>query len=123
MKKKIIAPFFIVAALMLVVSQVSFAQDMEGKIGIGARVAYVNYSDDDLGYGIDMEFDEVAMYGGNLTYFVHSYLSLELSVDYVETDVDSNRGTHHPRRHPRDRRCHQRTRRSQQSTNRHGYLQ
>lgn len=89
MKKKIIAPFFIVAALMLVVSQVSFAQDMEGKIGIGARVAYVNYSDDDLGYGIDMEFDEAAMYGGNLTYFVHSYLSLELSVDYVETDVDS----------------------------------
>ena len=88
MKKKIIAPFFVVAALVLVVSQVSFAQDMEGKIGIGARVAYVNYSDDGLGDGIDMEFDEVAMYGGNLTYFVHSYLSLELSVDYVETDVD-----------------------------------
>ena len=83
MKKKIIAPFFVVAALMLVVSQVSFAQDMEGKFGIGARVAYINYSNDG-----DFEFDETAMYGGNLTYFVQRYLSLELSVDYVETDLD-----------------------------------
>jgi len=87
MKKKIIAPFFVVLALMLVVSQISFAQDMEGRLGIGARVAYVNFSDDDL-YGVDVEFDETTMYGGNITYFVHSYLSLELSVDYLETDVD-----------------------------------
>ncbi|MEA1949273.1 MAG: hypothetical protein U9N83_18480, partial [Thermodesulfobacteriota bacterium] len=58
MKKKIIAPFFVVAALMLVVSQVSFAQDMEGKIGIGARVAYVNYSDDDITvYGVKVNID------------------------------------------------------------------
>jgi len=88
MKKKFIVPFFIVAALMLIVSQVSFAQDMEGKIGIGVRASYINYSDDDLGGGIDAEFDETAMYGGNLTFFAHNYLSLELSVDYVETDVD-----------------------------------
>ncbi len=91
MKKKIIAPFFVVAALMLVVSQVSFAQDMEGKIGIGARVAYVNYSDDDItvyGLKVNIDPDDDVMYGGNLTYFVHSYLSLELSVDYIETDVD-----------------------------------
>ena len=87
MKKKFVALFFVVAGLMLVVSQISFAQDMEGRLGIGARVAYVNFSDDDL-YGVDVEFDETTMYGGNITYFVHSYLSLELSVDYLETDVD-----------------------------------
>lgn len=85
MKKKIITPF--VVALVLVISQVSFAQDMEGKFGIGARVAYINYSDD-FGSGIDADIDETAMYGGNLTYFVQRYLSLELSVDYVETDLD-----------------------------------
>jgi outer membrane protein len=86
MKKKIIAPFFAVAALMLVVSQVSFAQDMEGRLGIGARVAYTNYSDD---FGSVLDTDgEATMYGGNLTYFVQRYLSLELSVDYVETDLD-----------------------------------
>ena len=85
--KKVVALFFVVAALMLLVSQISFAQDMEGRLGIGARVAYVNFSDEDL-YGIDVDFGETAMYGGNITYFVHSYLSLELSVDYLETDVD-----------------------------------
>jgi len=36
MKKKFIAPFFVVATLMLIVSQVSFAQDMEGRLGLGA---------------------------------------------------------------------------------------
>ena len=87
MKKKFVALFFVVAALMLVVSQISFAQDMEGRLGIGARVAYVNFSDEDL-YRFDVDPDETPMYGGNITYFVHSYLSIELSVDYLETDVD-----------------------------------
>jgi len=82
MKKKFIAPFLVVLVLLLVISQVSFAQDMEGKFGIGASVAYIYYSDDD-----DFEPDEDAMYGVNLTYFAHRYLSLELSVNYVETDV------------------------------------
>ena len=91
MKKKIIVPFFVVAALMLVVSQVSFAQDMEGRLGLGARVSYVNFTDDDYtvyGVKVDVEPDESIMYGVNLTYFIQNYLSLELSVDYTETDVD-----------------------------------
>ena len=87
MKKKFVALLFVVADLMLVVSQISFAQDMEGRLGIGARVAYVNFSDEDL-YRFDVDPDETPMYGGNITYFVHSYLSIELSVDYLETDVD-----------------------------------
>jgi len=86
MKKKFVALFFVVAALMLVVSQVSFAQDMEGRLGIGARVAYMEYSDTDL-KDTDVEYDENSMYGVNLTYFAHKYISLELSVDYIETDI------------------------------------
>jgi outer membrane protein len=87
MKKKFVALFFVFAALMLVVIQISFAQDMEGRLGIGARVAYVNFSDEEL-YKFDVDPDESPMYGGNITYFVLSYLSIELSVDYLETDVD-----------------------------------
>jgi outer membrane protein len=87
MKKIFVALFFVFAALMLVVSQIGFAQDMEGRLGIGARVSYVNFSDEDL-YTFDVDPDETPMYGGNITYFVHSYLSIEWSVDYLETDVD-----------------------------------
>ena len=82
MKKRIVASFFVVATLVLVFSQVGFAQDLEGKFGIGAGVAYINYTSDE-----GFEPDENVMYGGNLTYFVQNYLSLELSVNYVETDV------------------------------------
>ncbi|MBW2644403.1 MAG: outer membrane beta-barrel protein [Deltaproteobacteria bacterium] len=91
MKKKFVALFFVVVALMLVVSQVSFAQDMKGRLGIGARVSYVDFSDDDYtvyGVKVDVEPDEDVMYEGNLTYFIQDYLSLELSVGYTETDVD-----------------------------------
>lgn len=86
MKKKVIAPFFVVVTLMFVLSQVGLAQDMEGRLGIGARVAYINYSNTDV-KGIDIDIDETGMYGVNLTYFAHKYISLELSVDYVETDL------------------------------------
>lgn len=85
MKKRIVASFFVITTLILVFSQVGFAQDLEGKFGIGASVAYINYSNDD-----DFKPDEDVMYGGNLTYFVQEYLSLELSVNYVETDVDAD---------------------------------
>jgi outer membrane protein len=95
MKKKFVALFFFVAALVLVFSQIGFAQDakdMKGRLGLGARVAYVNYSGDsfdELGYSIKVDFDDNVMYGGNLTYFVHEYFSFELSVDYAKTDVDA----------------------------------
>jgi outer membrane protein W len=82
MKKKIVASIFVFAIFVLVFNQAGFAQDMEGKFGIGASVAYIYYSNDQ-----DLEPDEDVMYGGNLTYFVQEYLSLELSVNYVETDV------------------------------------
>jgi len=88
MKKKIVVSFFVVSTLVLVFGQVGFAQDMKGKFGIGARVAYANYNGDDLGYGISANIDEAAMYEGNLTYFVHNYCSFELGVDYAKSDMD-----------------------------------
>lgn len=72
-------------------SQISFAQDMEGKLGLGARVSYVNHSDDNYtvyGVKVDVEPDDSVMYGVNLTYFLASDISLELSVDHTETDID-----------------------------------
>lgn len=91
MRNKIAAPLLVIVALLLVFGQVGFAQDMEGKFGIGARVAYVNYSGDDydyFGYNIDLDPDDAVMFGGNLTYYIHRYFSFELSVDYAKTDVD-----------------------------------
>lgn len=88
MKKKIIASFFVVTTLLLVFSHVSFSQDMEGKFGVGARVAFVNYTGESHHLIPEADFDDAAMYGANLTYFVHRHFSFELSVDYVESDLN-----------------------------------
>ena len=91
MKKKFITSFFVVIALLFVVGQVRFAQGMEGRLGFGSRLSYIDYSDDDYtlyGVEVDVELDEDIMYEGNLTYFFQDYFSVELSVGYVETDVD-----------------------------------
>jgi outer membrane protein len=91
MKKKILILFFVVSALVLVFGQIGLAQDMNGKFGIGARIGYVNYAGDDynvLGSNIDVDFDNAAMYGGNLVYYIQRYFSLELSADYVKTDTE-----------------------------------
>ena len=64
---------------------------MERKLGLGTRVSCINYSDDAYtvyGTKVDVEPDESVMYGVNLTYFFLRDLSLELSVDYTETDVE-----------------------------------
>jgi len=91
MKKKIVVSFFVVSTLVLVFGQVGFAQDMKGKFGIGARIGYVNYSGDDYndeGCRIVVDFDDAAMYGGNIVYYIQRYLSFELSADYVKTDTE-----------------------------------
>ena len=87
MRNKIAAPLLVIVALLLVFAQVGFAQDMNGKFGIGARIGYVNYSGDSID-DTDVDFDDAAMYGGNLVYYLHSYFSLELSADYVKTDTE-----------------------------------
>ncbi|MBW2238409.1 MAG: hypothetical protein JRF39_05115 [Deltaproteobacteria bacterium] len=78
MRNKIAASLLVIVALLLVFSQVGFAQDMKGKFGIGARIGYVNYAGDDYGVSgsnFDVDFDAAAMYGGNLVYYIHRYFS------------------------------------------------
>ena len=91
MKNKIAPSLLVIAVFFLVFAQVGFAQDMEGKFGIGARIGYLNYAGDDYGVSgsrFDVDFDEAAIYGGNLVYYIHRYFSLELSADYVKTDTE-----------------------------------
>ncbi|UCG79928.1 MAG: OmpW family protein [Desulfobacterales bacterium] len=92
MKKQVVL-LFCVTPFLLFCGNVGLAQDNQGRFGVGARVAYVDYSDDDqtfLGVEVELEPDDAVMYEVNLTYFLHEYFSLELGVDYVETDVDIN---------------------------------
>lgn len=60
---------------------------LERRVGIGARVGYMNYSDDDIG-DVNVEFDDSMLYGINSSYFFTKYFSLELSVEHTKTDVD-----------------------------------
>ena len=80
---------FCVTVFLLFCSDVGLAQDNEGKLGVGARVGFVDYSDDDQtfsGVEIELESDDAWMYEVNLTYFVQEYFSLELGAGYTETD-------------------------------------
>jgi opacity protein-like surface antigen len=68
-----------------------YAKRSEPRIGVGARVSYVTYSDDDyttFGVNVDAEPDDAIMFGVNLTFALNRFVSMELSVDYVETDVE-----------------------------------
>jgi outer membrane protein W len=82
MKNNLITSFFVVATLVLIFGQISFAEDMKGRVGLGARLAHVDYVEH------DDEPDDAVMYGINLTYFAHRYFSFELSADYTESDVE-----------------------------------
>jgi outer membrane protein len=74
-----------------VVSSPSSQLDLQGRIGLGARASYVNYSDDDnilAGIKLDTEPDDAVMFDANINYFFNNYLSVEYSHGYVKTDVD-----------------------------------
>lgn len=93
MRKQIVM-VFCVTSMLLFCGNASLAQDNEGRFGVGARAAFVDYSNDDRTFSgvgeVELEPDDAVMYEVNLTYFPHEYFSLELGVDYVETDVDVN---------------------------------
>ena len=87
--------------LIIVLS--SYAQSNEtsnnkrltGKNGLGIRVNYANYQDGDeniFGSGIDVEVDDDFGFGVNYTYFCSENFSLELSADYIESDVELSFG-------------------------------
>ncbi len=78
-----------------VVSSPSDQLNLQGRFGLGARVSYVNYSDDDykvFGIKVDTEPDDAVMFDANINYFFTNYFSAELSGGYVTTDVDLSGG-------------------------------
>jgi outer membrane protein len=64
---------------------------LTGKSGFGVRVFYANYQDENLG-GVDVEPDDDIGFGVNYTAFVSENFSLELSADYIESDVELSGG-------------------------------
>jgi outer membrane protein W len=87
----------------LILSLSSYAQSNEtsnnkrltGKNVLGIRVNYANYQDGDdniFGSGVDVEVDDDFGFGANYTYFVSENFSLELSADYIESDVELSLG-------------------------------
>lgn len=83
-KKSIIILF--VTAFLFIFSQAAFAQEA-GKLGVGARISYLDISGDD-DRGVNFEHDEAALYGIDLTYFFCKHFSLEASLNYARTDID-----------------------------------
>jgi len=68
----------------------SIARETTRKSGFGARVSYVTYSGDELtlyGVAVDVEADSTPSFGLNYTCLFNNYSSLELSIDYIRTDV------------------------------------
>ncbi len=68
---------------------------LTGKSGFGIRVNYANYQDGDeniFGSGAGIEVDDDFGFGVNYTAFVSENFSLELSADYIESDVELRGG-------------------------------
>ena len=68
---------------------------LTGKSGFGVRAFYANYQDGDdniFGSGADLEIDDDFGFGVNYTAFVSENFSLELSADYIESDVELSGG-------------------------------
>lgn len=61
------------------------------KFGLGASVSYMKYSGDEItlyGVRVETKADDTFTFGMNFSYFFNEHLSLELSEDYIKTDVD-----------------------------------
>lgn len=87
MNKKI-GIVLLIVAILLFFSNVSFAQEIENKWGIGARVSYYAPNDTMI-EGINFNPDTTALFDGNLTYFFNKLFSLEFGVGYTKPDVDA----------------------------------
>ena len=72
------------------------AGEFNKKLGIGARLGIYNTASSDMG-GYDSTFDTVPVVCGSIVYFLNKSYSVELSSQYLSTDVelkiDDNSGT------------------------------
>jgi len=82
--------FSMVFVFAVVFSSTVFAD--ENRLGIGARVGYLNYADDSYDeYGATIDFDDGVIFGANATYIINDYFSLELSLSHCK-DTDAELG-------------------------------
>jgi len=84
MKK--IGVLFCAGFVILFLANLSHAQDIGKKWGLGARLAYYDISDDQV-RNISLEWTESLLYEGMVTYSFTQSFSLELIGGYTETDL------------------------------------
>jgi len=89
--KKTICYFLVIFCGLLINSQL-YAQDFEGKFGLGIRAGVRSFVGDDFpvapGVNWDVEIDTSFTAGVNATYFFSEMLSMELSADFIpDTDA------------------------------------
>ncbi len=60
-----------------------------GMFGIGARLSYFTLDDDSAG-NTNLDFDDSFGLGINGTYYFCPWFSVELSLDYLESDIDAS---------------------------------
>ena len=77
--------------IVLFASQMALAQDLDGKVGIGANVSYMSIAD--TGDVTSIKFDGAALIGVNLTYCANKSTSYELIVGYSQLKVDAKGAT------------------------------
>lgn len=74
--------------LLLFFNNATFAQEMDKKWGIGARLSY--YAPDDTTIeDVSFDPDSSVLFEGNLTYFVNDLFSFEFGTGYTKPDVDA----------------------------------
>ncbi len=85
MKKTIFA--MLCWAAFFVSCNVSFAQDLDKKFGLGLRLAYMNLSDDQIGT-TNLTYREGILFEGVLTYYFNKSFSLEFIGGYNNTTIN-----------------------------------
>jgi len=75
------------AALLFLVGQVVWAQELEGRLGLGVGLGYSDIAHDDTFLG-STEADGSLFFQANITYFIVNWFSLEFSAGYSKYDLD-----------------------------------
>lgn len=86
--------FSLVFAFVFILSINSYAKNntwYEGRSGVGVRVSYLEYNNDNYELNdivIGATPDDATGFGINYTYIADYYISFEFSADYIKTDLE-----------------------------------
>ena len=76
-----------VFCLVCLYSDIAMADEFKHKLGIGALAGLNNTASSEM-VGVDTSFDTVPVFGGSIVYFINKSYSIELSTQYMTTDLD-----------------------------------